>query len=286
PTGDTAQLGRPGVPSPAHRQHEREESAGPRRGGHSVQPVDQDTRREIAEIGGVPGEARGQCDTQRERQAESPGRRRARRRDDQQQRQGDPASDPDRAEVRASQHERKRCHRLAEIPPAHDAGARDRVGRPREDQDDDGGRGPPAKRFARPGERGDTARDHEEIDDQAADEGRQSQKAQPARYGRQDELVKRHLTLKAKSPSVRWPSRATTLQNTRYRPVGRAGKPTSSRVPSAGSTRESPLSTRRFSASSTRIVLKTGSMRPSNQMRTDGGDASTVWPTRGSEWSG
>ena len=45
--------------------------------------------------------------------------------------------------------------------------------------------------------------EHEEIDDQTADEGRQGQEAQPARNGRQDELVKGHLTLKAKSPSVR-----------------------------------------------------------------------------------
>src|SRR4029450_8199738 len=78
----------------------------------------------------------------------------------------------------------------------------------------------------------------------------------------------------------------TTLQKTRYWPGASAGRLTSNRFLSLGLTRGSSRSPCRLSASSTRRVLKPGSIAPSNQMRTAGGDASTVWPTRGSEGSG
>src|ERR1700730_19439543 len=90
-----------------------------------------------------------------------------------------------------------------------------------------------------------------------------------------------HLMRKGKRPSVRCPSRATTLQITWYRPEGSGGRLTSSKVGSLELTRPSPLSTVRLLSSSTRMLLKIGSIPPSNQIRTDGGGASTEWPTRG-----
>src|SRR5208283_200529 len=73
---------------------------------------------------------------------------------------------------------------------------------------------------------------------------------------------------------------------TRYVPAGRAGTPTSNRTELDGSTRLLPWSTLFPLAFSTVIVLKAGSISPSNHIYTPTGGAERVDPTLGSEWSG
>src|SRR5436309_15356880 len=116
--------------------------------------------------------------------------------------------------MRPRQNEWQRRHRLGEISPAHDAGARDQVAGRGHDQDRDGDRDPAPKSAARRFERREVAREHEELQDQPTDEDRQREKPEPAAERGQEELVECHFTVKEKSPSVRWPSLATTLQYT------------------------------------------------------------------------
>src|SRR5262249_45398290 len=116
------------------------------------------------------------------------------------------------------------------------------------------------------------ARQDQEVEGQSTNYGGHRQKAGPAHQEGDEE---HHFTRNGKLPSVRCPSRATTLQNTLQQTGGNVCKLTSSSRLSSGFTRPSPRSTRRFLPSSTRIVLKTGSSAPSNHTRTDDG-GSTV----------
>ena len=168
-----------------------------------MQPVDDQRERQVTPVRGVPGEAAGQHDAQRQDQSREATGQRSRERYDQEKRERPPARDPDRAEVRTRQNQWQRRHRLGEISPGHDAGSRDEVAGRGDDQDRDDGRDPVPKPAARRFELREVAREHDELQDQIADEDRQSEKPEPAAERRQEERVECHFTVKEKSPSVR-----------------------------------------------------------------------------------
>src|SRR5215468_5333914 len=166
--------------------------------------------------------------------------------------------------------------RRREVAARHGPGAQEQLGATGEEEEQGEDLCPSGQTSF---EHGHVGREHDHANGETAHEAGERDQADPAHRHGEGEIGRtghgRYLTLKGKLPSVRCPSRATALQNTWYGPGGRGGRLTSSKVPSAGSTRASPLSTCCLAPFSTRTVLNTGSTSPSNQMRTFAGDAST-----------
>ena len=204
-----------GRASPQHGQSERDQPAGPRRRRDHVHPVDAGTQRQVAPVRRVPGEGRRERDGERQAKRGHAQRARAPRREKERQREQREPGDPDHTEVRARQHRREGGDRGRQRTIGHGLGPRHQIGRRGGEQDDEAQHSQSAEPPAGAVDHRRRVRQHHQLDDEAADERRQGQEADPA-DPRGDHELRAHglLDLKGNAPSVRWPSRATTLQKT------------------------------------------------------------------------
>ena len=188
---------------------ERDEAADPERGGQHMTPVQQHARREVAPVGGMSAQRRRERDGTGQSQGDDARAISAAADRDDQRGERDDAAEPDDAEVRPRKDEWHDPDGLRPTSAAHGARAQDDLGGARQQQAADADEAPDAESATRR----DGVRlidgQHEDLEREPADETGERGEREPPDEDRDDDG---HLIRNGKSPSVRWPSRATTLQ--------------------------------------------------------------------------